>query len=150
METRPDCFAIKQSNMNVHAIWGTLAGAFAIALWLGHKGAETDAGRLAVDLFAGGIVVISVAFWVWFLVHPAELHVSPELITLLHRKSKGSTDLRPTGELYLHRVRVGAKGGTQTYLRVTGSDEMIPLVFFDWKKVREACLATGWRFVEGR
>lgn len=128
----------------MHVIWGTLTVVFAVALWFGHQGARTDAGRIAVDLFAGGLGLLSLAAWIYFLRNPSELRITSETITLAHHGKGTTVVLHNRGELYIHRVRVGTQAAQQAFLKVQGADDAIPLQMFDWRKVQEACTATGW------
>lgn len=135
---------VEQSNASVNVIWGFLTIAFGFALWRGHQGAETGAGRLALDVLLGAALVLSVAGWVSFHRHPSRLEISPDAISLWHRGKPNSIDLRPTGDLYVS-TRITPRGGVHRYLKVVGSDDAIPLTHFDWKQVEGACLQAGWR-----
>jgi hypothetical protein len=142
-EERPDPIVIEQSKTNVNVLWGFLTIAFAVALWRGHGGAQTGSGRLVLDVLLGAGVVASVAAWIWSYKHPARIEVSYDVIALWYRGKPNPVELRRTGDLYLYR-RITPKGGTHSYLKVTGSDAAIPLVEFNWKDVERACRAAGW------
>jgi hypothetical protein len=143
-EQRRDPIVVEQSNVNVNVIWGFLTIAFGFALWRGHQGAETGAGRLALDVLLGAALVLSGAGWISFHRHPSRLEVSPDAISLWHRGKPSSIELRRTGDLYVH-TRITPRGGVHRYLKVVGSDDAIPLAHFNWKRVKDACLAAGWR-----
>ena len=138
-----DPIVIEQSNTSVNVLWGFLSVAFAVALWRGHQGAETDAGRLVFDVIFGAGLILSVAAWISFHRHPSRLEISKNVITFSHRGRPNAIELGRPGPLYVHRV-FNPKGGAQSYLKVGGSDDAIPLVFFNWKHVESACRATGW------
>lgn len=138
-----DPVVVEQSNSNVNVLWGFLSVAFAFALWRGHQGAHTDAGRLVLDVIFGIGVLVSVTAWISFHRHPARLEISQEVIRFSHRGQPRSLELRPPGPLYVRRV-FNPRGGAQSYLKAVGSDDAIPLVLFNWKHVESACRAAGW------
>jgi hypothetical protein len=134
---------VEQSMTNVNVLWGFLTIAFAVALWRGHVGAETGSGRLVGDLVFGAAAALSLAAWISAHRRPARLEVSPDVISLRHRGLPNAIELRRTGDLYVYR-RFNPRGGAQSYLKVTGSDTAIPLVYFTWPDVEHACRAAGW------
>ena len=136
---------VHESSRNVNILWGFLSVAFAAALARGHFGAETSAGRLTIDLVFGGLLVASLVIWVITRRRPARLEITHDAITLAYEGKPGSIALRATGELYLHRPVIGTKVGP-AYLKVTGSDDAIPIDTFNFALVRDACRAKGWRF----
>jgi hypothetical protein len=142
-EEQRDPIVIEQSKTKVNVLWGFLTIAFAVVLWRGHEGAQTDLGRLAGDILFGAAVVVSVAAWISSHRHPARLEVSQDVISLWHRGKPNSVELRRTGDLYVY-WRINPRGGAQSYLKVSGSDDAIPLVYFNWKNVESACRAAGW------
>jgi hypothetical protein len=142
-EEQRDPIVIAQSKPAVNLLWGFLTIAFALALWRGHGGARTDAGRLVGDILLGAAVVVCLAVWISSLRHPARIEVSHDVIALRHRGKPNAIELRRTGDLYVYR-RIMPRGGTQSYLKVEGSDAAIPLVYFNWKDVESACRAAGW------
>lgn len=137
---------VRQHSRSVDALFGFLVVAFGFALFRGHSGAGTDTGRLVVDAVFGGLVVLSGAAWVWFRMRPSTLTISRDAITFSQRSDKEGTVLRRTGDLYVATPLAPGGAHRERYLRAEGSEELIPLLLFDWKKVREACLAMGWRF----
>ncbi len=142
-EQRRDPIVVEQSNWNVNILWGFLTIAFSFALWRGHQGAETGAGRTALDILLSAALILSVAGWISFHRHPSRLEISQDAISLWHRGKPNSVDLRRTGDLYVY-ARITPRGGVHRYLKVVGSDEAIPLSHFNWKQVEGACLAAGW------
>lgn len=143
LDHQRDPIVVEQSNTNVNVLWGFLCVAFAVALWRGHLGARTDAGRLVGDVVFGLGVILSVAAWVSFRRHPARLEISQDAVVLSHRGQPNTIELRRPGPLYVHRV-FNPRGGAQSYLKAVGSDDAIPLVLFNWKDVERACRAAGW------
>lgn len=137
---------MRQDRRTVDALWGFLVIVFGIALWRGRAGADTDAGRLVSDVVFGGLMVISVAAWVWFRRRPSRLTISRDAISFSHRSGIEGIVLRRTGDLYVATPLGPGAAHRERYLRAEGSDEMIPLLLFDSKTVRRACLAMGWRF----
>lgn len=138
-----DPIVVEQSNSSVNGLWGFLTVAFSFALWRGHQGAQTDAGRWVLDVILGVLVIASITAWISFHRHPSRLEISRDVIKLSHRDRPRSIVLRRPGPLYVHRV-FNPRGGAQSYLKVAGSDDAIPLAFFNWKDVERACRAAGW------
>ena len=141
---------MRQDNRAVDALWGFLVLAFGVALWRGQGGADTGAGRLVAGVVFGGLIAVSIAAWVWFRRRPSTLTISREAISFSHRSDREGIVLRRTGDLYVATPLGPGRAHRERYLRAQGSDEMIPLLLFDWKTVRQACLAMGWRFDERR
>jgi hypothetical protein len=145
----PPAVVVAERAGSRNFLWGFLAVVFGAALVRGHLGAETDPGRLVVDVVFGALFVGTVAAWVWFNRHPARLEISAEEVTFQHRGQKKSTRLlRSAGDLYVSTTMLGGKHPLR-FLKVTGSDEAIALQMFDWPQVQRVCLDNGWRFVEG-
>jgi hypothetical protein len=142
-EEHRDPIVIEQSKASVNFLWGFLTIAFAVALWRGHGGAETNSGRLVGDVLLGAAVVVCVAAWVSSHRHPARIEVSQDVVALWYRGKPNPVELRRTGDLYVYR-RISPRGGAHSYLKVEGSDAAIPLVYFSWKDVERACRAAGW------
>lgn len=142
-EERQGPIVVEQSRTNVNVLWGFLSIAFAVALWRGHQGAQTGPGRVVVDVLFALAVAISVAMWISSLRRPARLEVTPDVISLWFRGKPNPVELRRPGELYVYR-RISPRGGAHSYLKVSGSDAAIPLVYFNWKDVEHACRAAGW------
>jgi hypothetical protein len=82
---------------------------------------------------------------VWFRRHPARLEITPEAIVFAHRGQRNATRLAAPGELYVHTTHLGGTDRLH-FLKVTGSDEAIPLQMFDHEEVKAACRASGWTF----
>jgi hypothetical protein len=141
---QPGPIVVEQSRTNANVLWGFLVVAFGVALWRGHQGAETGTGRLVLDVVFGLGVVLSIAAWISSYRHPARLEISRDVIALSHRGKPNKIELRGPGPLYVRRV-FNPKGGAQSYLKVVGSDNAIPLVLFKWKDVESACRAAGWQ-----
>lgn len=140
---------VRQHSRTVDFLWGFLVLAFGVALFRGRAGAGTDGGRLVVDLVFGGLVVASIAAWVWFRRRPSRLTITPDAISFSHKRDREGTVLRRTGDLYVATPLGPGAAHRERYLRAEGSEEAIPLLLFDWKTVRDACVAKGWRFSEG-
>ncbi len=139
---------VRQHSGTVNALWGFLVLAFGFAFFRGRAGAETDAGRLVIQVACGGLVLASAAAWVWFRRRPSTLRISRDAISFSHRSEHDGIVLRRTGDLYVATPFGPGGSHRERYLRVVGSEEMIPLLLFDWKTVRRACLTMGWRFAE--
>ncbi|MDQ4124470.1 MAG: hypothetical protein M3134_02570 [Actinomycetota bacterium] len=139
---------VKQHSRTVDALFGFLVLAFGFALFRGRAGAGTDAGRRAGDLVFGGLILVSIAAWVWFRRRPSKLTISRDAIAFSYRSDKEGIVLRRTGALYVATPLGPGAAHRERYLRAEGSDAAIPLLLFDRRKVRRACEAMGWRFAE--
>jgi hypothetical protein len=137
---------VPERPRRVDFLWGFLSVAFGAALVRGHLGAGTTTSRLVIDAVFGTLFVAAVGAWIWFRRHPARLEVTPEAVAFRHRGQSGSTRLVPPGELYVRTTHVGGTDRLH-FLKVTGSDEAIPLTMFDHEEVKDACRTNGWRFV---
>ncbi|HEX2195681.1 MAG TPA: hypothetical protein VHJ76_02045 [Actinomycetota bacterium] len=146
----PEAIVVRQHSRTADALWGFIVVALGVALFRGRAGAETDAGRLAGDLLFGGLIAVSIAAWAWFRRRPSTLTIARDAISFSHRSGSEGIVLRRTGDLYVATPLGPGGDHRQRYLRVEGSDGMIPLLLFDWKTVRSACVAMGWRFAEPR
>ena len=138
---------VNESAGSRNFLWGFLTVVFALVLVRGHLGAETTNGRIAVDLFAGTLFVLSLLGWVWFNRHPARLEISADAIVLQHRGQAKSTRLPHTGPLYVSRTMIGGKHPV-AYLRVAGSEDSIAMGNFRLGEIQEASLAAGWEWAE--
>ncbi len=141
---------MRQHSRTVDFVWGFVVLAFGFALFRGRAGADTATGRLVGDVVLGAFLAASVAAWVWFRRRPSMLRISRDEIRFSHRGRAEGIVLRRTGDLYVATPLGPGAAHRERYLRAEGSDEMIPLLLFDWKSVRQACLAMGWRFATRR
>jgi hypothetical protein len=98
-----------------------------------------------IDVIFGTLLAGSIAAWVWFRRHPARLEITPEAVAFSHRGQSNPTRLVPPGELHVYTTHIGGTDRLH-FLKVTGSDEAIPLTMFDHDEVKAACRANGWRF----
>jgi hypothetical protein len=73
------------------------------------------------------------------------LEITPRAVAFSHRGQPNATRLVPPGELHVYTTHVGGTDRLH-FLKVTGSDEAIPLTMFDHDEVKAACRANGWRF----
>lgn len=137
---------VRQHTRTVDFVWGFLVLVFGLVLLRGRSGAGSEGGRLVIDVVFGGLLALSVAAWVWFRRRPSTLTISSDSISFSHRSGHEGIVLRPTGDLYVSTPLGPGGSHQQRFLRVTGSDEAIPLLTFDWKTVRDACVAKGWSF----
>lgn len=139
---------VREKALNVNILWGFLSVVLGAALLRGHFGAETDAGRLTGDIVGGILFVGAVSAWIWFRRHPAHITVSPDEINFQHRGQSGKgTTLPHVGDLYVHVSWM--RNARLLWLKVQGSDVVIPLQMFDIAEVRNACVQMNWRFAEG-
>ena len=137
---------VAERSRRVDILWGFLTAAFAVALVRGHIGAATTTGPTVVDFLFGTLLAVAVGAWIWFRRHPARLQITPEAVVFSHRGQRLGTTLPAPGELYVHTTFIGGTDRLR-FLKVTGSDEAIPMTMFDDAEVTAACRASGWRFV---
>lgn len=130
---------VAERSRRVDALWGFLALAFAAALI---RGAAGGAG-VALDVLFALLLAGTVAAWIWFRRHPASLEITPEAIVFRHRGQAGTT--LPPGTLTVRETLLGASDRL-LFLKVSGSEEAIPLQLFDLEQVKAAARAAGWRF----
>ena len=135
---------------------------FAIALARGVIGAETRAGRIAVILFAGTLLVACVAYSVFLLRQPVEhLEIRPDRIVMWHGPDRG-IQLGATPPIVVQRtfIRLGARRGAiwaltdssgsayrfvgQTMRPVKGARARIDLSYFYPTAVLEAVQRAVW------
>ncbi len=148
MDPQPsgDAIVVHENARKVDVLFGFLTAAFLLALWRGHMGAETDTGRLVGDVLFGALTIGTIALWRMLKRRPARLEISQDSIVLAHRGGKRTQVLpRSGGEL---SIRMAGGRYPQPYLCTDGSEERVLLSTFDRKEVANACLATGWRFVD--
>lgn len=143
-----EAIVVRQHSGVVNFLWGFLVVAFGLAFWRGRASAETDAGLLVSDVVFGGLVVASAAAWAWFRRRPSTLTISRDAISFSHKDEREGIVFRRTGDLYVATPLGPGGSHRERYLRVVGSDEVIPLLLFDWNTVRRACDAMGWRFAD--
>jgi len=108
--------------------------------------ADTTGGQLAGGLFMGTGLVLCTTAWLNIRLHPAQLFVDVDLITLGARGRPKTTSLYRTtsGDLGIILVRYGR--GAHWNLTQAGSDTRLDVQGFKKRDVIEACIAHGWRF----
>jgi hypothetical protein len=133
----------KASSRNF--LFGFLTLMFGLALVRGHSGAETDLGRTVVDVVFGLLLLGTLGLWFWLHRHPAHIGISREAIILWHRGAKRPIEIRRAeGDLY---IRYSGGRHPQPYLHSVGGEAVLALVLFDQRELVEACVASGWHFV---
>jgi hypothetical protein len=135
---------VKESRSQIGFLSGFLALACAVAAIRGVAGASTGAGRVAVGVVFGALVVVFVAGWIWMVRRPARLEITEATISYVKRGGQASALSREWGdELQFVQRR---NGRTSTLgLTIAGTGTIIFLGFFSRKAIRQACLARGWR-----
>ena len=136
---------ITQKASAINVTYGFLSIAFAAALIRGHLGAETNAGRLTVDIVMGSLSLIMLAAWIYMHRNPGRIGISNQEIRQWHRGAVRATGFtRADGDLY---IKYSGGRHPQPYLRATGTDQAILLTMYDQREITDACVACGWRFV---
>jgi hypothetical protein len=134
------------ASRQMDVLWGFMAAVFAFALYRASTGDMSATARAVLVTLFAVLLVATVGTWIASRREPARLAITSETIEFRHGNLPNAITLRRTdGDLYVRRA-----GGRypQRYLMVSGSDAAIPLLSFDWSKVRNACSEAGWRFVE--
>jgi hypothetical protein len=97
-------------------------------------------------VLSAALTVTCIASWIWLRRHPARIEITQEKVSFRHRGQPKATTLTGPGELYVYQTHIGAKNRLQ-FLKVTGSEEGIPLTMFDHEELKSACRTNGWTFV---
>jgi hypothetical protein len=118
---------------------------FAVAVARGVTGASTTAGRVAVTVLIGFVVIVIAVAWVRALLRPAHLEISPHLIHYAGAPGGSRPDLiKDNGQLVPVYWR---RAGRASYLMIeqpaTGLRWSIP--YFSLPAVAKACRACGWQ-----
>jgi hypothetical protein len=132
---------VAERSRRVDIVWGFLSVVFALALVRGSLG---TASTVFVVLF-GVLTITCIGAWIWFRRHPARIEITQDTVSFKHRGQPKATTLVGPGELYVYQTHIGAKNRLQ-FLKVTGSEEGIPLTMFDHEDLKSACRANGWTF----
>jgi len=129
-------------------LFGFLTVAFALALFRGLAGAQTSGGRIAVGVFAGGLLVLVVGLWLSCVLRPTVLEVSSERIHLVNRGKRRSPDLAKSqgSEVGFYTRRSGRY--STLVLRQSSTRTSVSLPLFSRASVAKACRARGWDVLE--
>ncbi len=126
-------------------LFGFLSLAGAVTLARGTFGAQTAAGRVAVAVIFGILLVVVITGWNVAIRRPARLQVTEDAIRYVQRNGQVSSLSRQSGdELRFVLTRRGPRFWTFG-LTITGTDAVIALAYFSRHAIREACRARGWR-----
>jgi hypothetical protein len=136
---------VRESRAQISTLLGLLTVACVAALARGVPGAQTAAGRLAVAVVFGDLLVILVVGWIVMLRRPGRLEITEDTIRYVQRNGQVSTlSRRPGDELRWVKQLRGRIWRLE--LTVPGTDAVMLLGTFSRKTVQQACLARGWRF----
>jgi hypothetical protein len=135
---------VPERKSSVHFLWGFLTITFAVVLFMGHKGAETNAGRLTLDILFGGLALLCLFAWIYMVRNPGRFEITPDMVRLAHKGGKNTQDmLRTSGELYFGRT---PGRYPQATLRQNGSEDVFIIGTYDTHELKKACESQGWRF----
>ena len=127
-------------------LYAFLSLAVAVVLARGVVGAHTAAGRVAIAVIFGILLVVFIAAWIAAIRRPARVEVTKDAIRYVQRNGQVSSLSRQLGdELGFVQTRRGPRIWTLG-LTITGTDAVITLGYFSRHAIREACRARGWRF----
>lgn len=136
---------IRPSPLQRDGLFGALTLLFALALWRGFTGATTTAGQIAVVVFCGGVLALLAWAWTYALLHPRQIEISAEAVTLTGPGGERETLSRSSGD-ELRVVVVGSGRYRRSALTIPGSGTNLPLGFFSLGEVQRGCTEYGWRF----
>jgi hypothetical protein len=145
--TNPDPRAtiVRESQVQIGTLFAFLTVAFAAALIRGASDAQTAAGRAAVAVLFGGLLVVLIAGWIVAVRRPHRLEVTADAVRYVRRNGQVSMLSRQQGdELRFVKERHGRTW--RLGLTIVGTETVMLLGTFSRKAVRQACLARGWRF----
>ena len=137
---------VRESAAQRNGLFAFLAVVFAAALARGVLGAATMAGRIAVIVIMGGVLVLILVLWVTRRQAKQWPEVSADSIVLRQPKVGREEVLRRTSDSRLRFTAVGAGRARQLALQIEGADDVLALQFFKQKKVEAACVTCGWIF----
>ena len=136
---------VRESRVQISALFGLLTIACAVALARGVPGAHTAAGRVTAAVVFGGLLVLFIVGWIVAARRRRRLEITADAIRYVQRNGQVSVlsrqlggELRWVKELRGRTWRLG--------LTVAGTDTVMLLGAFSRKLVQQACLAHGWRF----
>ena len=141
----PGATIVRESRAQISTLLGFLTVACVAALARGVPGAQTAAGRVAVAVVFGGLLVILVVGWLVMLRRRRRLEITEDAVRYVQRNGQVSALSRRDGDelrwVKQLRGRVWRRG-----LTIVGTDTVMLLGTFSRQAVRHACLARGWRF----
>ena len=138
---------VRESALQRDGLFAFLVLAFAVALARGATGASTTTGRMVVLVVFGlgsiGLLIV----WVKRRRRAQWLEVSEQSIELRDPNDDTERRLVRTPATQLRFVVLGSARARSLGVGIDGTDQVLPLHFFNKKAVRAACLARGWTFV---
>lgn len=141
----PGATIVRESRAQISTLLGFLTVACVAALARGVPGAQTAAGRVAVAVVFGGLLVILVVGWLVMLRRRRRLEITEDAVRYVQRSGQVSTLSRQQGD-ELRWVKQLRGRTWRLGLTCSGTDAVMLLGTFSRKAVQQACLARGWRF----
>ncbi len=139
---------VAESRSQIGFLFGFLILVFAVALARGVTGAQSAAGRVAVAVIFGILIVVMARGWIMIARRPNRLEVTENAVTFVRRNGQVSALSRQQGdELRFVKKHAAAMSRVWTLgLTIAGTDAVVLLSgFFSRQEVRQACRARGWR-----
>ena len=139
---------VAESRSQIGLLLGSLTLVFAVALARGVAGAQCTAGRVAVAVIFGILIVLIIRGWIMLVRRPSRLEVTENAVTFVRRNGQVSALSRQQGdELRFVKRHAAVMSRTSTLgLTIAGTDTVLLLPgFFSRREVRQACRAGGWR-----
>jgi len=136
---------VRESRAQMSTLFAFLMVACAAALARGLPGAQTTAGRTAVAVIFGGLLVVLITGWIVMIRRPRRLEITEDAVSYVTRSGQVASLSRRQGDglRFVKQLR----GRTwRLGLTIVGTDMVMFLGSFSRKAVRQACLARGWRF----
>jgi hypothetical protein len=138
---------VAESRLQVGILFGFLSVIAIAALARGVTGAQTVAGRVAVVVIFGLLLVLFIARWIICLRHPTRLEITEDAIRFMTRNGQVTALSRAQGD-ELRFVRRLAGRTSKLGLKAEGGGPVLsPLNFFSRQAIRQAGRSRGWRFV---
>jgi hypothetical protein len=136
---------VRESRGQIGTLLGLLTLACVVALARGVPAAHSAAGRVALSVVFGGVLVVLIAGWIVALRRPRRLEITEDAVRYVQRNGQVSALSRQQGD-ELRWVKELRGRTWRLGLTIAGTDTVILLGTFSRKAVRQACLARGWRF----
>jgi cytochrome c biogenesis protein CcdA len=138
---------VAESRRQVSFLFGFLTVAMAAALIRGVIGAQTTAGRVAVAVIFGVLLVVFLIGWAVSARRPAHLEITEDSIRYVTGNGRVTALSRQQGDELRFISRPAGRIWTLGLTVTPGPGPVLtPLTFFSRKAVRQACQARGWRF----
>lgn len=152
-----DVIVVNEDRRVVHGFYGffllvVLVGTWAILAFVEQPADVASQNRIALLVVAGLASAALIARWIYEARYPARLEVTRDRISAKRRgRAKETILTRTTGELKfgVESMVIAGRGTVTPVLAIPDSDqEALGIAGYDGPKIRQACEALGWHFVD--